>query len=196
MAGAGSKVMRQHAIEHALKRADHCDFSNIIDRRGVLVRPAAALLVGLAAAYFCYYHWTFTCKAMARLIDPFGVHSWTQIDLDQAPPMRLAQGQRYTIKGQLTGTVCERFVVVISRATFKAPERRPEPSQTGDTVTETSMISPSFRRRCVSKYSSSPVWKRLSIGSLLMNATSSSGAAPASSGLRSIIRSRASAIVA
>ena len=40
---------------------------------------------------------------------------------------------------------------VMSRATFEAPTRTPSLSQTGDIVTETSMISPSLRRRRVSK---------------------------------------------
>ena len=103
----GSKIMRKHAIEHALKRADHCDFGNIIDRRGVLLRPAAALLVGLLAAHFLYHDWAFTCKALVRLADPFGGHTWTQIDVPELP-IHIAQGQTFTVTGHVTGIVPEK----------------------------------------------------------------------------------------
>ena len=50
-------------------------------------------------------------------------------------------------------SVKARRVVVMSRATFEAPTSRPAASHTGETVSETSMICPSARRRRVSKCS-------------------------------------------
>jgi len=100
----GSKSLRQRAVEQAEKRAENCDFNNIVDRRGIFLLPVAALIAGLGAAHFVYHYPELSMTALCRLADPFGNHTWTQIDIG-SPPSRIARGQMFIINGKVTGVM-------------------------------------------------------------------------------------------
>ncbi len=100
----GSPSLRRAAIQRTLALSERCDFTKIIRRRGLrwlALAPAAAVLV---AGHFLYHHTQFAHTALWRLADPFGKHTWTRIDLEDAPH-RVAQGQPFLIKAQIAGIV-------------------------------------------------------------------------------------------
>ncbi len=114
---AGSESMRNAAIQRTIQDAEKCDFNKILDRRGLMWVTLAAVATGFAAGYFLLLHTEFAGIAVARLADPFGNHTWTQIKVDDLPnqsmrksdkePIRIAQGQPFVIKGLVTGIVPE-----------------------------------------------------------------------------------------
>ncbi|MCI0378307.1 MAG: hypothetical protein L0215_11925 [Gemmataceae bacterium] len=114
-AAAGSPAMRQAAVTRALNQTESYDFGRILDRRGMLWLTAAALVSVLAAGHFLYHHTQFAQVAFWRLADPFGYHTWTQIQV-QDTPHRIAQGQPFLIKAKLDGIVPNQARVEIDGA--------------------------------------------------------------------------------
>ncbi|MCI0640135.1 MAG: hypothetical protein L0Y72_00555 [Gemmataceae bacterium] len=112
---SGSAAMRQAAITRALNQTESYDFGKILDRRGMLWLTAAALVSVLAAGHFLYHHTQFAQVAFWRLADPFGHHTWTQIQV-QDTPHRIAQGQPFLIKAKLDGIVPNQARVEIDGA--------------------------------------------------------------------------------
>src|SRR5262249_11043426 len=73
---AGSPSLRREAVQRAMRLAQGVDFGKVIDRRGiVLLGIAAVLLLALAGHVFVWY--SLAPTALARLLDPFGDHTWT-----------------------------------------------------------------------------------------------------------------------
>lgn len=109
---SGSPALRREAVNRALRLAQGCDFSKVIDRRGYRLGGAAALtVIVLCAAAGYFFPETFTAATL-RLLHPFGEHAWpTQTRLELEFPRRIATGQLFEIKGQVSRVVPENAVV-------------------------------------------------------------------------------------
>ncbi|HEV3237649.1 MAG TPA: hypothetical protein VGZ25_11715 [Gemmataceae bacterium] len=108
-----STSLRRAAIRKAIKQTKKRDFSQVIDKRGVLPALLAMLLlsgVGLALA------WQYpepTRTALARLADPFGNEEWpkqTRIELEHVRS-RIGRNELFEIRGWIHGVIPEKAVV-------------------------------------------------------------------------------------
>ncbi|HEX3314485.1 MAG TPA: hypothetical protein VHR72_06300, partial [Gemmataceae bacterium] len=99
---AGDARLRDKAIDKAMIQARSFDFHKILDYR-FLNATIAALLLGTAiASHFWYYERELTQTATLRIVDPFGIHPWTAIDVPD-PVNRLAVGQPFRLSGTVDG---------------------------------------------------------------------------------------------
>jgi hypothetical protein len=99
-----SPALRKQAIEQAMKLADDCDFNRILDRRGVWLLGLGAFITAVLGWYFYFGYGALSQTALLRLADPFGGHTWTQLNIPNCPP-RIAQGQPFVLKGELSGII-------------------------------------------------------------------------------------------
>jgi hypothetical protein len=122
---SGSPVLRREAVTRAMRLAQSCDFNKVVDSRGVRLAGvgAAALLAGAIAVFAWYPAWAWT--ALVRLGDPFGEHAWpTQTQLVLTFPDRVAVGQPFVIRGDLSGVIPDLATIELdgmltSREVFK-----------------------------------------------------------------------------
>lgn len=101
---AGESAMRDRAIEKATKQAASFDFFAILDYRFLGLTALALVIALAAAAHFRYHEPDLTRTAVLRLIDPFGQHPWTRIDVPDAAT-RIAVGQPFRLKAVVEGVV-------------------------------------------------------------------------------------------
>jgi hypothetical protein len=116
----GSEAMRERTVQETIAKADKCDFGRILDRRGALLFGMAACSLLATAALIVWMHFTYSQIAFWRFVEPFGMHTWTQIKVVRHTPPRqneneqwkpveskaadkIAKGQKYTIKVSLEG---------------------------------------------------------------------------------------------
>ena len=109
---SGSPVLRREAVVRAMRLAQGCDFNQIVNARGLRVASVAALvLLGAVTTLFLWEPaWAWT--ALLRLGDPYGEHDWprqTQIALTF--PERIAAGQPFAIRGEITGVIPEHALI-------------------------------------------------------------------------------------
>ncbi len=123
-AASSSQAMRQKAVQQMMARADQYDFSRIVSYRAALILGVSLIAVLAVAGHFAYRHAPFTRIALLRLTDPFGGHTWTTVDVPNAPT-KLAQGQAYAIKATLTGIIPEDANVEIKMP--GVDDAKPEP---------------------------------------------------------------------
>jgi hypothetical protein len=104
---SGSPALRREAIQRALRLAQGCDFSEVIDRRGSGWAMSGALLGGAIALLLFVLSPSLAWTGLWRLLEPFGNHSWTKLDIENAgkQPQRVALGKPYVIKGQVSGII-------------------------------------------------------------------------------------------
>jgi hypothetical protein len=121
-AASSSQAMRTKAVDVMMSRAQQYDFGRIISYRPALLLGIALIAVIAVAAHFAYRHGAFARIALYRLADPFGNHTWTTVDVPDAPK-RIAVGQPFTIKATLTGRIPEHAKVEIRTKEETRPEQ-------------------------------------------------------------------------
>ncbi len=103
-AQSGSPAIRRAAMEKALRQAADLDFNEIIDRRGVGLLSLASVALGTLAVLLLVGYPERARKALLRLADPFGPHTWTELNLGSCP-QRVAQGRPYVLRGEVGGVI-------------------------------------------------------------------------------------------
>ncbi len=104
---AGSPTLRREAVQRALRLVQGCDFNALVDRRGVRWLAVAALLA-IGASAFAFWQYPLAPTALARLLDPFGNHTWTRLTVEVdgrkvKEPVEVAKGGEFHIGGELQG---------------------------------------------------------------------------------------------
>jgi hypothetical protein len=122
-----SESMRAATVADMLERASKYDFGSILDRRaGILFGVAALCALGIAGWLGASYR-AHAQTAFWRLVEPFGMHTWTQVAVFRPAPIdandgdkekhwealdpkdtekdRIAIGRPYIIKVLLTGQI-------------------------------------------------------------------------------------------
>jgi hypothetical protein len=99
---SGDPRLRDKAVEKAMIQARSFDFHKILDYRFLNATLAALLLAGAAVWHFWHYENELTQTATLRIVDPFGIHPWTAIDVPN-PTTRLAVGQPFRVIGAVDG---------------------------------------------------------------------------------------------
>jgi hypothetical protein len=108
-----SPVLRREAVYRGLRGVSKCDFSRLVNTRGlwrlgVLVLVPLAVVVGLAV-----WQPASAGVAFVRLVDPFGSHAWptkTRIELDEVPAS-IGHNEPFDVSGRLFGVIPESAVV-------------------------------------------------------------------------------------
>ncbi len=103
-AASGSPALRKKAVQLTMARTEQYDFGRIISYRGAAILGVSLLVVAAVAAHFAYRHPHFAGIALRRLADPFGGHTWTTVEVPDAPT-RVAAGQPLAIKATLSGII-------------------------------------------------------------------------------------------
>jgi len=124
-ARTGSPVLRREAVVRAMRLAQGCDFTQVVNARGLRLASVAALTLLAAAAVLFVWAPAWAWTALLRLGDPFGEHDWprqTQIAL--VFPERVAVGQPFVIHGKVTGVLPEQATIelegmFVEREVFK-----------------------------------------------------------------------------
>jgi hypothetical protein len=109
---SGSPSLRQEAVNRALRLGQGCDFTKVINRRGLRVTVLAALVVAATGASLFLWQPAVARTALLRLANPYGDNDWpraTQLAL--AFRQRIAIGQPFTIDGQVSGVVPAKAVI-------------------------------------------------------------------------------------
>jgi len=130
----GSPVLRREAVVRAMRLAQGCNFNQVVNARGLRVAGFGAVLLTAAAAFLLIWAPTWAWTALLRLGDPFGEHDWprqTQIALTF--PERIAVGQPFVIRGDVTGVIPEQATIelegmLVHREVFKVV---PQEGRTG-----------------------------------------------------------------
>lgn len=100
----GDPAMRARAIEKATKQAASFDFFKILDYRFFALAALALVVTAAAAAHFLHYEPELSQTALLRLVDPFGHHPWTRVNVPD-PAHRIAVGQPFRLKAVFAGVV-------------------------------------------------------------------------------------------
>ena len=100
----GDPKMRERAVEKAVNQARSFDFHAILDYR-FLGLAAVALLAVVGSTWLLFSREPELSRTgLLRLVDPFGHHPWTRIDVPDAVT-RIAVGQPFRVKGEIEGIV-------------------------------------------------------------------------------------------
>ena len=120
----GSEAMLNRTVQDAADKAASYDFSRILHLRAALLFGVAALCAIGAATWVTAAYRPYATIAFWRLVEPFGMHTWTQVAVARAAPFnaldpdkdkqwdelepkdtedRIAIGRPYIIKVNLTG---------------------------------------------------------------------------------------------
>jgi hypothetical protein len=109
---SGSPSLRQEAVQRALRQARGCDFSQILDVRGLRRAGAVFALAIAASVTLVALGRASALTALARLTNPFGGARWpaqTRLHIDYTK--QLAAGDTFQVTGSLEGVVPESVVV-------------------------------------------------------------------------------------
>lgn len=101
---AGDPAMRAKAIEKATKQCASFDFFAILDYRFLGLAALAVVVTVAAAAHFLYHEPELSRTALLRVVDPFGNHPWTVVDVPDAA-QRIAVGQPFRLKALFAGVI-------------------------------------------------------------------------------------------
>lgn len=109
-----SPAMRKEAVRRGLRGIEKCDFSRVVDRRGLL--PALALaLAGVGGVLACgLWQPALAGTALLRYLHPFGGHQWpkeTRLELD-APRLRIGRNEAFEVSGRVFGVIPPQATVV------------------------------------------------------------------------------------
>jgi hypothetical protein len=111
-ASAGSPILRREAVQRALRLAEGCDFTKVVNSRGLRLTELAAIAILGVAAILLWRQPALSATALLRLANPYGEHDWpkaTQLALDFR--QRIAIGQPFVLKGDVSGVVPGKAVI-------------------------------------------------------------------------------------
>jgi hypothetical protein len=120
-AASSSPTLRQKAIQVMTAKADQYDFGRIISYRAASILGVCLLAAVAVAGHFAYHYSQFSNIALWRLADPFGGHTWTTVEVPNAPRL-IAVGQAFAVKAHLDGRIPEHAKVEIRLAKATSPE--------------------------------------------------------------------------
>jgi DNA repair exonuclease SbcCD ATPase subunit len=122
-----SQVMRREAVHRGLRGVSRCDFSRLVNTRGLWRLAALAAVPFLALVGLGVWEPGLTGVAFARLVDPFGSHAWptkTRIALDEVRAS-IGHNEPFDVSGQLFGVIPETAVVIFKLDTTSQIEDAP-----------------------------------------------------------------------
>ncbi len=105
--GNNSPALRREAVRRGLRGVSKCDFSRLVNTRG-LWRLALLALVPLAAVVVLgLWQPAAAGVAFVRFVDPFGGHAWptkTRLQLDEVRPS-IGHNEPFDIHGHVSGVI-------------------------------------------------------------------------------------------
>jgi hypothetical protein len=111
-AASSSVAMREKAVQQTVARSQQYDFGRILSYQNAGLLSLAALVLAGIAGYLAWRQPEYTGIAVRRLVDPFGGHTWTTVDVPDAPT-RLAVKQPFTVRATFGGIIPERAKVEV-----------------------------------------------------------------------------------
>ncbi len=123
-ADGDSAGLRREAVRRALDKAKDCDFSRVVDARGLRGAAGLAALATAGALVLALFFPSAALSALARLADPFHnryLPRQTVLKLD-APRERIGRNEAFEIRGRVTGVVPPRAWVAVRIEGFPTAE--------------------------------------------------------------------------
>jgi hypothetical protein len=108
-----SQAMRREAVHRGLRGVSRCDFSRLVNTRGLWRLGALAVLPFVALVGLAIWEPGLAGVAFARLADPFGNHAWptnTRIELDEVRAS-IGHNEPFDVGGRLLGVIPPTAVV-------------------------------------------------------------------------------------
>jgi hypothetical protein len=105
--GHESPALRREAVNRGLRGVSKCDFSRLVNTRGLWRLAALALAPLLLVVGLSVWQPTLAGVALLRLVDPFGGHIWptkTRIQMDEVR-RRIGQNEPFDVSGRVFGVI-------------------------------------------------------------------------------------------
>src|SRR5262249_44248552 len=102
-----SLSLRREAVRRAMSKADGCDFSRVVDSRGLRTAGLCSLLACVAAVTFGILAPALAKTALGRLANPFGGLDWprkTLLELGEVKT-QIGRGKPYIVRGSVAGGI-------------------------------------------------------------------------------------------
>ncbi len=112
--GSNSPAMRREAVHRGLRGVSKCDFSRLVNARGLSRLAVLVAVPLLAVVVLGLWQPALAGVAFLRLVDPFGSHSWptqTRIAMDDMR-LRIGHNEPFEVGGRVLGVVPTDAVVV------------------------------------------------------------------------------------
>jgi hypothetical protein len=109
-----SPALRREAVHRGLRGVSRCDFSRLVNTRGLWRLGALALVPLLVVVGLGLWQPAAAGLALVRLADPFGSHAWptqTRIELDETRPS-IGHNEPFDVGGRLFGVIPGTVAVV------------------------------------------------------------------------------------
>ncbi|MFO0863269.1 MAG: hypothetical protein U0744_01175 [Gemmataceae bacterium] len=121
-----SALLRKKAIEKALDASADLDFYRMLDKR-----PLGYAALGVMAAVVAFFFMRHrldehTPRALARYLDPFGRHTWTDIEPDAGLRKVIAVGQPFVFKAKVLGVLPPQSKIEVEGFENDRWQRRPD----------------------------------------------------------------------
>jgi len=105
--GHDSPAMRREAVSRGLRGVSKCDFSRLVNTRGLWRLGVLALAPLLVVTGLGLWQPALAGVALMRLVDPFGGHRWptkTRIELDEVR-RHIGQNEPFEVAGRVFGVI-------------------------------------------------------------------------------------------
>jgi len=113
-ADASSAPLEREAVKRALARASGCDFSKVVNRRGLVWAGASGGASTVLALVLVLLAPALAMTALLRLTNPFGEHDWpkkTRLEIEPPRP-RIGRNEAFEVKGLVHGVIPAQATIV------------------------------------------------------------------------------------
>ncbi|HEY7326567.1 MAG TPA: hypothetical protein VH592_02935 [Gemmataceae bacterium] len=111
---SSSAVLEREAVKRALGRASGCDFTKVVNRRGLVWAGASGGIFTALAVALVVLAPTLAATAFLRLANPFGGIEWpkkTQLEIEE-PRSRIGRNEAFEVRGTVHGVIPPQAVVI------------------------------------------------------------------------------------
>jgi hypothetical protein len=111
---SSSAVLEREAVKRALARAAGCDFSKVVNKRGVVWAGAGGGVMTAFAVVLALLFPTLALTAFLRLANPFGEHDWpkqTRLEIDE-PRSRIGRNEAFEVRGRVNGVIPPQATII------------------------------------------------------------------------------------
>lgn len=160
----GSDQLRLATRQYAIREANECDFSELLNYRSLRLGAIGLALASALAVFAAGVDPLLTRLAATRLLDPFGNHPWPpQTLLSLEAPTWLPRGEPFVLRGRVAGVIPERIQFAFGPTTGSVAEQSIAVTSDGDGGSfvirlEANRVSHDFRYRVRANDSESP-WR-------------------------------------
>jgi hypothetical protein len=121
-----SSALRGEAVQRAMRLAQSCDFTKIVDTRGLRLASVSLLVTAGLAVLLVWLNQASAMTALWRLADPFGDHRWQgggrRVQIDLVFPPQIGYGQRFVLRGTIRGDDLPRSATIVFKGLVPSPQ--------------------------------------------------------------------------